>query len=119
MPPRANGFPTALPSAVASAYNSRPTANLAGPFALPFSSFAFLPFRPLFGWSRQVVAMHAIAYNHLSSPKAVSRPHRVRELPMPSIHVPVLLREVLSGLQLAPGSTVVDGTVGGGGHSRE
>lgn len=40
-------------------------------------------------------------------------------LPMSSVHVPVLLREVLRGLELAPGLSVVDGTVGGGGHSRE
>lgn len=39
--------------------------------------------------------------------------------PSPSVHVPVLLREVVGGLELAPGMTVVDGTVGGGGHSRE
>jgi 16S rRNA (cytosine1402-N4)-methyltransferase len=35
-----------------------------------------------------------------------------------SVHVPVLVREVLRGLELTPGMTVVDGTVGGGGHSR-
>jgi len=34
-----------------------------------------------------------------------------------SIHVPVLLREVLRGLELTPGLTVVDGTLGGGGHA--
>ncbi len=33
-------------------------------------------------------------------------------------HVPVLLREVLQTLDLTPGLTVVDGTLGGGGHSR-
>jgi 16S rRNA (cytosine1402-N4)-methyltransferase len=38
---------------------------------------------------------------------------------MSSVHVPVLLKEVLHGLELAPGQTVVDATVGGGGHSRE
>ncbi len=38
---------------------------------------------------------------------------------MASVHVPVMLREVLRGLSLEPGLTVVDGTVGGGGHSRE
>lgn len=36
-----------------------------------------------------------------------------------SVHVPVLLREVLRGLELSPGLAVVDGTVGGGGHSRK
>lgn len=34
-------------------------------------------------------------------------------------HVPVLLREVLAQLELRTGLTVVDGTVGAGGHSRE
>jgi 16S rRNA (cytosine1402-N4)-methyltransferase len=38
---------------------------------------------------------------------------------MRSVHVPVLLREVLHALELAPGLTVVDGTVGAAGHSRE
>lgn len=36
---------------------------------------------------------------------------------MPSLHEPVLLNEVLSHLSLKSGDTVVDGTVGGGGHS--
>ena len=36
-----------------------------------------------------------------------------------AIHVPVLLRETLEALDLHPGLTVVDGTVGGGGHSRK
>jgi len=34
-------------------------------------------------------------------------------------HIPVLLREVLSHLELEAGQIVVDGTVGAGGHSRE
>lgn len=38
---------------------------------------------------------------------------------MAAIHVPVLLRETLEALDLRPGLTVVDGTVGGGGHSRK
>ncbi len=38
---------------------------------------------------------------------------------MAAIHVPVLLRETLQALDLSPGLTVVDGTVGGGGHSRK
>lgn len=33
-------------------------------------------------------------------------------------HTPVLLAEVLEALNLAPGRRVVDGTLGGGGHSR-
>ncbi|MCH7688988.1 MAG: 16S rRNA (cytosine(1402)-N(4))-methyltransferase RsmH, partial [Planctomycetes bacterium] len=36
-----------------------------------------------------------------------------------SVHKPVLLREVIRFLDLQPGLTVVDGTVGAGGHSRE
>ena len=38
---------------------------------------------------------------------------------MVSVHRPVLLREVLLELRLNAGLTVVDGTVGGGGHSFE
>lgn len=38
--------------------------------------------------------------------------------PAVSRHQPVLLRETLSWLDLKPGQVVVDGTVGGGGHSR-
>ncbi len=34
-------------------------------------------------------------------------------------HVPVLLRECIENLKLAPGKTVVDGTLGGGGHAAE
>ena len=36
----------------------------------------------------------------------------------PSIHVPVLAEEVLQWLQPLPGQTFVDGTLGGGGHTR-
>jgi len=35
----------------------------------------------------------------------------------PTCHVPVLLSEIVSGLQPAPGKTIVDGTLGGGGHT--
>jgi 16S rRNA (cytosine1402-N4)-methyltransferase len=35
-----------------------------------------------------------------------------------AVHTPVLLREVIRGLELRPGLIVVDGTVGAGGHSR-
>ncbi len=38
--------------------------------------------------------------------------------PGASIHRPVLVREVLQFLDLKPGLVVVDGTVGGGGHSK-
>ena len=36
-----------------------------------------------------------------------------------TVHVPVMMREVLRGLELTAGLTVVDGTVGGGGHSQK
>ena len=35
-----------------------------------------------------------------------------------TIHIPVLPAEVIEGMQPKPGQTVVDGTLGGGGHSR-
>jgi 16S rRNA (cytosine1402-N4)-methyltransferase len=38
--------------------------------------------------------------------------------PGASVHRPVLIREVLQLLDLSPGLAVVDGTVGGGGHSQ-
>lgn len=34
-------------------------------------------------------------------------------------HIPVLLKEVISGLDLKPGMIVLDATLGGGGHSKE
>jgi 16S rRNA (cytosine1402-N4)-methyltransferase len=34
-------------------------------------------------------------------------------------HIPVLLHETLSGLHLSPNATIIDATLGGGGHSRE
>ncbi|MBX3434580.1 MAG: 16S rRNA (cytosine(1402)-N(4))-methyltransferase RsmH [Pirellulales bacterium] len=39
-------------------------------------------------------------------------------MPAASIHVPVLLEEVVEWLRPAPGMTIVDGTLGGGGHAR-
>ncbi len=36
----------------------------------------------------------------------------------PTVHVPVLVAEVLESLRPAPGMTFVDGTLGGGGHAR-
>ncbi len=36
---------------------------------------------------------------------------------MDTVHRPVLLKEIISGLDLKPGDTVLDGTLGGGGHS--
>lgn len=38
--------------------------------------------------------------------------------PSPSQHVPVLAEEVITWLRPAPGQTFVDGTLGGGGHTR-
>lgn len=37
----------------------------------------------------------------------------------PSVHIPVMLSEVLALLAAQPGQVIVDGTVGAGGHSRE
>ncbi len=37
--------------------------------------------------------------------------------PVNASHIPVLLHEVLDGLNLAPNSKVIDGTAGGGGHT--
>ena len=34
------------------------------------------------------------------------------------VHVPVLLDEIVQALELRPGAVLVDGTLGGGGHSR-
>jgi 16S rRNA (cytosine1402-N4)-methyltransferase len=39
-------------------------------------------------------------------------------VPATSIHVPVLLEEILHWLDPRPGQTIVDGTLGGGGHTR-
>src|SRR5437016_11875434 len=36
---------------------------------------------------------------------------------LPNPHVPVLLNEVIQGLQIRPGGVYIDGTVGAGGHS--
>ena len=36
----------------------------------------------------------------------------------PTVHAPVMLAEVLAALQPAPGGVFVDGTMGGGGHTR-
>ena len=38
--------------------------------------------------------------------------------PGPTHHVPVSAQEVLEWLRPAPGQTIVDGTLGGGGHTR-
>jgi 16S rRNA (cytosine1402-N4)-methyltransferase len=39
-------------------------------------------------------------------------------LPESTQHVPVLMSEIVSGLQPTAGQTIVDGTLGGGGHTR-
>ncbi|WP_437202348.1 16S rRNA (cytosine(1402)-N(4))-methyltransferase RsmH [Planctomicrobium sp. SH664] len=36
-----------------------------------------------------------------------------------TVHVPVMLHEVLENMDFAPGLTILDGTVGGGGHSQK
>ena len=36
-----------------------------------------------------------------------------------TVHVPVMLAEILAGLDPQPGDTICDGTLGGGGHTRE
>ena len=36
---------------------------------------------------------------------------------MTSQHIPVLLTEVMAGLQLQPGELAIDATLGGGGHT--
>lgn len=57
--------------------------------------------------------------NRVMSPHLPGSPASPGSTPVTrSAHVPVLLREVLQVLDLAPGLTVVDGTLGGGGHSR-
>jgi len=46
-----------------------------------------------------------------------NRSYRFLSAPRPAYHEPVLLEEVLSVLAPAPGKTIVDGTLGGGGHT--
>ena len=38
--------------------------------------------------------------------------------PRQTVHLPVLVEEVMDGLSVRPGGVYVDGTVGGGGHAR-
>ena len=39
-------------------------------------------------------------------------------MPSPTVHTSVLAKEVLEGLDPLPGQIIVDGTLGGGGHTR-
>src|SRR6188508_2825705 len=41
----------------------------------------------------------------------------MQDSPNVAPHIPVLLGEVLDGLQVRPGGSYIDGTVGAGGHS--
>lgn len=45
-------------------------------------------------------------------------PESVAPDPEGTVHVPVLLEEVLEGLQVRPGVQIIDATLGGGGHTR-
>ena len=59
--------------------------------------------------------MKDIARFRLEERRAViSRPSR----PPHARHVPVLLDEVVAGLAVVPGETLVDGTFGAGGYTR-
>jgi 16S rRNA (cytosine1402-N4)-methyltransferase len=48
----------------------------------------------------------------------VQNPKPIQPIPSTSLHTSVLSHESLSFLNLSPGMTVVDGTLGGGGHTR-
>jgi 16S rRNA (cytosine1402-N4)-methyltransferase len=48
-----------------------------------------------------------------------SSPGPALRLGVRAVHIPVLLKETLAALDLRPGMTVVDGTVGAGGHSKK
>ena len=69
--------------------------------------------------ARSLAIDPSLDFNRLMSPQSPGSP-AASESPPParSAHVPVMLREVLQILELAPGLTVVDGTLGGAGHSR-
>ena len=43
----------------------------------------------------------------------------MKDAPSTFHHIPVLLHEVLEGLNIQPSGTYADGTLGGGGHSEE
>lgn len=59
-----------------------------------------------------------LEFSHLIfSPMSSFDPISAAELPAGDYHVPVLREETLRLLAPAPGRTIVDGTVGGGGHT--
>jgi 16S rRNA (cytosine1402-N4)-methyltransferase len=47
----------------------------------------------------------------------VSKKHNL-DMQQPGYHVPVMLHEVIEGLNIQPGGVYVDCTFGGGGHSK-
>ncbi len=47
-----------------------------------------------------------------------ANPEPIAPDPEGTVHVPVLLDEVLEGLQVRPGAQIIDATLGGGGHTR-
>ena len=53
-----------------------------------------------------------------ASPAPDPPPSNPSSPPRKHVHIPVLLQEVLASLELRPGLTVVDGTIGAAGHSR-
>ncbi len=50
--------------------------------------------------------------------EAMPGPAAIAADPQSASHEPVLLAEVIAGLQLHPGAWIVDGTLGGGGHTQ-
>jgi len=53
----------------------------------------------------------------LAPPVRRSRAYRTVKAPRPSYHEPVMLKETVDLLAPAPGKLIVDGTLGGGGHT--
>lgn len=95
-----------------------------GVFRFRFAEFALLTFceidiqpRPLGGvrLRQRGLAKQPASHPRRDSPAKSS----FSKTSLAAIHIPVLLRETLEALDLRSGLTVVDGTVGGGGHSRK
>lgn len=92
-----------------------------GPFELVFAEFAqsgrkdssFLPSRPVPALNQISFPVFSPSFPDQACP--MTRPSPSRR----TVHVPVMLREVLTQLDLREGQTVVDGTVGAGGHSQK